>query len=103
MHFKPLSRYGWYTPFRQPAIVQRSLDNSRPGHKPVTPVTASGFGHLRRVNPQPDELPSPGTRTLPLFPVVHPNASSQPLIQFRHYPIELADPKIVQPPHDVAL
>lgn len=37
------------------------------------------------------------TRPAPLFPIAHPDAPSQPLVQFRDRPVVLADAKVSQP------
>ncbi|MPN33802.1 hypothetical protein SDC9_181294 [bioreactor metagenome] len=39
-------------------------------------------------------------RPAPLFPIAHPDAPSQPLVQFRDRPVVLADAEVAQPaPH----
>src|ERR1035441_2221359 len=102
MHLDPSLPSAWHSLFRQPLIVQRSLHNARPSHPPVTPATAAGFVHLRRVDAQPDEMPPPCARPFSLLPVAQAPPPSQPLVQFRYPAVGLADPKVVQPAHHVA-
>src|SRR5258705_1944580 len=102
MHFDPSLPDVRHSPFREPAIVQRSLHNAGGGHKPVAPVTAGGFVHLGRMDSQPDKGPSPRARSFPLFPVAQPHTPPQPLVQFRHFAIGLTDTEVVQPTHHVA-
>src|SRR5262245_15164699 len=102
MHIVPVLPQIWHSPFRQPAIIQRSLDNARSGHKPVTTVAARGFVHLCPVDAQPDELSPPRARSLPLFPVVHAHTSPHPLVQLRDDTIGLAETKVVHPAYHVS-
>jgi hypothetical protein len=51
---------------------------------------------------QPNELPPPGVRALPLFLVVEAHASPQPLVQFRNDAIELVDTEVIHPTDHVS-
>ena len=72
MHLNPLLLEVGHFPFRQPFIVQRSLHNARTGHKPVGPMTASGFEHLR---PMPIDLALAGRDELLRVPGIGPVAA----------------------------
>src|SRR5207249_11601987 len=102
MHFDPSLPYVGHSPFREPPIVERSLDNAGGGHKPIAPVTAGSFVHLRRMDAQPDEMPPPRARSFPLFPEAQPHPSPQPLVQFRYWAIGLADTEVIEPAHHIA-
>ncbi len=71
MHLDPLLPEAGHSSFRQPAVVQCSLDDASAGHPPISPMTACGSVDLRRGDAQADEVPPPSTGALPLFPVVH--------------------------------
>src|SRR3974377_775016 len=102
MHLDPLLPDAGPSSFRQPARVQRSLDNAGAGHPPVSPMTARGFVNLRRVNAQANEVPPPSAGALPLFPMVPAPPAPQPLVHCRYLSIGLADTEVVQPSHHVA-
>src|SRR5512136_1634948 len=102
MHLDPLLPDAGHSPFRQPARVQRPLDDAAAGHPPISAMAAGGFVNLRRVDAQANEVPPPSTGTLPLFPVVHTDPPPQPLVHCRYLSIGLADTEVVQPPHHVA-
>src|SRR5262245_5257484 len=65
-------------------------------------MAARGFVHLLPVDAQPDELPPPRARSLPLFPVVHAHTPSHPLVQLRDDSIGLAETKVVHPAYHVS-
>jgi len=77
-----------------------ALHDSVAAHPPVAPPTPAGFAHLVRMNPQRDEVPPPGARPLPLFPVAQPHPSSQSRdcgVHLQHLPAGVADPEVVHP------
>src|SRR5512146_3189965 len=102
MHLDPLLPDAGHSSFRQPACVQRPLDDAGAGHPPISAMTARGFVNLRRVDAQADEVAPPSTGALPLFPVVHAHPPPQPLVHLRYLSIGLADTEVVQPSHHVA-
>ena len=97
MQLDPLCLQVRHALFPQPRIVQRALHDPVAAHPPVTAPTLGGFHDFTGINAQCDQMLPPGARTLPLFPVTAPHASSQPLVQCQHLAIGVADPKIVQP------
>ena len=46
MHLDPLLPDAGHSSFRQPAGIQRALDDAAAGHPPVSPMTAGGFVYL---------------------------------------------------------
>src|SRR5437879_804034 len=79
MHVDPSLPYARHSLFRQPAVVQRSLNDAGSSHPPVTASATAGFVHLRRMDAQPDEMSPPCARPFPLLPVAQAHAPPQPL------------------------
>src|SRR5947199_4545716 len=102
MHVDPSLPYAGHSLFRQPAIVQRSLNNAGSSHPPVTASATTGFVHLCRMDTQPDEMSPPCARPFPLLPVAQAHTPPQPLVEFRDNAIGLADTKVIHPSYHVA-
>ena len=64
-------------------------------HAPVSFAASAGFEHHTGTYSQLDEIAPASARPFPLFPIVEPHASPDPVVDLEHSPAGVADAKVV--------
>ena len=87
--------------FFQPAVVERLLHDAVGTHPPIAFAAARGHFDFIGVCPQRDQMAAACAGLLPLLPVVKTHSAPDPIPEFQHRFIAVADPEVVEPAGDV--
>ena len=85
----------------QSLVGQSPLEDTIGTHAPVAFPAPRGHVHFFAGDTQREQMASARSRLLPLLPVVQSHPSPNPLRQFRHHRVGLADLEVVDPARDV--
>jgi hypothetical protein len=85
----------------KPLIGHPGLGGQGLGQMPVAFATDRCQDRLAFARAQGQQIADLGTRPAPLFPIAHADASSDPVVDFRHGPVVFRDAKIVLPASQV--
>ena len=81
----------------EPCIGHGLLRHRGPGHAPVTQAAHAMLDRGLERHTQTQHMSNLGARPAPLFPVAHPHAPPDPLVQFGDWPVILADAEVAEP------
>jgi len=85
-----------------PLICQGTLNDTVASHPPVPLTAPRGEFDLVSRDAEGQQMPSPGTRSLPLLPIAKLHTAAEPLVEFEQLRIAPAVTIVVQPTDHIA-